>query len=34
VGVAANNAYGVTTVAILDAESGTISRKHWNAAPA
>jgi len=34
VGVAANNAYGVTTVAILDAESGTISTKHWNAASA
>jgi hypothetical protein len=30
VGVAANNAYGVTTVARLDVASGTVTKKHWN----
>ena len=34
IGVAANNAFGVTTVSLLDPTTGTTSTKHWNAAPA
>jgi len=30
VGVAANNAFGVTTVATRDAATGAVSTKHWN----
>ncbi|MEZ5543312.1 MAG: hypothetical protein R3F42_14920 [Pseudomonadota bacterium] len=30
VGVAANNAYGTTTVAVLDPASGEVARQHWN----
>jgi hypothetical protein len=30
IGVAANNAYGVTTVARLDARTGAVTRAHWN----
>lgn len=30
VGVAANNAYGVTTVAHLDAATGKVTKSHWN----
>jgi hypothetical protein len=30
VGVAASNAYGLTTVAVLDAASGRVSRRTWN----
>ncbi len=30
VGVAANNAFGVSTVAILDSGTGKVSTKHWN----
>jgi hypothetical protein len=30
IGVAANNAYGITTVAVMDAASGQVSRKQWN----
>lgn len=30
VGVAANNAYGTTTVAVLDPATGKVSRTHWN----
>jgi len=30
VGVAANNAYGITTVSLLDATSDKVSTKHWN----
>ncbi len=30
VGVAANNAYGTTTVAVLDPATGKSSRTHWN----
>jgi len=32
VGVAANNAFGVTTVSLLDPATGRTSRKHWNTA--
>lgn len=30
IGVAANNAYGTTTVAVLDTATGNVSRVHWN----
>ncbi|MGB2970806.1 MAG: hypothetical protein WBD29_00350 [Candidatus Competibacter sp.] len=30
VGVAANNAFGITTVAVLDPATGNISKRHWN----
>ncbi len=30
VGVAANNAYGSTTVAVMDPNSGKVARSHWN----
>lgn len=30
IGVAANNAFGTTTVALLDAATGKVSRQHWN----
>lgn len=30
IGVAANNAYGATTVVVIDPATGKVSRKHWN----
>jgi len=30
VGVAANNSFGITTVAVLDPETGEVSRHYWN----
>ena len=30
IGVAANNAYGVTTVSVMDAITGGVSKTHWN----
>jgi hypothetical protein len=30
IGVAANNACGTTTVALIDPTTGRVSRKHWN----
>lgn len=30
IGVAANNASGVTTVAVMDTATGKVSRQHWN----
>jgi hypothetical protein len=30
IGVAANNAFGTTTVVVMDPATGKISRKHWN----
>ena len=30
IGVAANNAFGVTTVSVMDAATGSVSKKHWN----
>jgi hypothetical protein len=32
IGVAANNAFGTTTVAVMDATTGKIIKKHWNLA--
>lgn len=32
VGAAANNAFGTTTVVVLDPATGKVSRKHWNPA--
>ena len=33
IGVAANNAGGVTTVTTLDTGSGRLSKRRWNSAP-
>jgi hypothetical protein len=30
IGVAANNAFGVTTVAVMDPATGNVRRKNWN----
>jgi hypothetical protein len=30
IGVAANNAFGVTTVAVMDPATGSVRRKNWN----
>jgi hypothetical protein len=30
IGVAANNAFGATTVSLIDPATGRTSRKHWN----
>src|SRR5258705_11970319 len=32
IGVAANNAFGTTTVAVRNTATGRVSRKHWNLA--
>jgi hypothetical protein len=32
IGVAANNSFGTTTVAVMHPETGKVSRKHWNLA--
>jgi hypothetical protein len=32
IGVAANNAFGTTTVVVMDPATGKVSRKHWNLA--
>jgi hypothetical protein len=32
IGVAANNAFGITTVAVMDAATGETVKKHWNLA--
>jgi hypothetical protein len=32
IGVAANNAFGTTTVVVMDPATGRVSRKHWNLA--
>jgi len=32
IGVAANNAFGTTTVAVMDPATGKVARKHWNPA--
>ncbi len=31
IGVAANNAFGITTVSVLEPATGKISKRHWNA---
>jgi hypothetical protein len=33
VGVAANNAFGATTVAVIDTVTTKVSRKYWNLPP-
>lgn len=34
IGVAANNAFGTTTVVVMDPATGKVSRRHWNLATA
>src|SRR5580698_3895433 len=33
IGVAANNSFGTTTVAVIDPANANVVRKHWNLAP-
>jgi hypothetical protein len=33
IGVAANNSFGTTTVAVINPATGKISRQHWNLPP-